>query len=71
MKTAGTSEMAMCVYACKNNKGMTLVDFVISCFSVSLFDTAVRNIPPLFALAVSDKTDFQQIFAHIKARHRY
>lgn len=32
----------MCVYACKNNKEMSLVDFGISCFSFLLFhNTAV------------------------------
>lgn len=34
----------MCVYACKNNKGTTLVDFVISCCSIPLFDIATRTL---------------------------
>lgn len=40
MESAVTSEIAMCVYACYNNKGLTLVDFVIILLAISLFDIA-------------------------------
>lgn len=44
----------MCVYACKNNKGMSLVDFGIGCFSFLLFDnTAVWK--PQYGSGVSSR----------------
>lgn len=57
----------MCVYACKNNKGMSLVDFGISFFSFLLFhDTAVWK--QQYGLLSRARLILQWL---IKVRHHY